>query len=209
MPLVLKTSHQKYAANSYLAKSGKALTDERVDRCSIIVGVMNKSDSSNKKLSNIKAGAWLKASFSNSKLIAEAAKAVCPKKIGTSDVGGVAAIVVSSTDNFYKGVCLDSDSGLGFCAERSAIAQMIAGREYKITKVVAVLIDPTNQELCVLSPCSACRQFMMLLSENGADIDIVLGENTTSKLGDLLPSTYIPPATTLSASLTDGLTRFA
>lgn len=158
---------------------------------------MGKNNSSNKKLNDIKAGAWLKASLSNSKLIAEAAKVICPKKIGTADVGGVAAIVVSSTGNFYKGVCLDSDSGLGLCAERSAIAQMITSREYKIAKVVAVLIDQTNQELCVLPPCGACRQFMMLLSENGADIDVVLGKNTTSKLGDLLPSAYIPPATTL------------
>ena len=172
------------------------MIDEHVDHCSIIVRVMSKNDSGNQKLGAVKVKARLKATFSNGELITEAAKVVCPKKIGTSDVGGVAAIVISSTGNFYKGVCLDSDSSLGFCAERSAIAQMITNREYRIAKVVAVLISQTNQELCVLPPCGACRQFMMLLSEDGANIDVVLDKDTTSKLGDLLPSAYISPATT-------------
>ena len=131
----------------------------------------------------------MKPQFSNAELIEEATRTICPRNIGNADssVGGVAAVVVSATGNLYRGVCLDSNSGLGFCAERSAIAAMITNREYKITKVVAVYLDTKDQRLYVLPPCGACRQFMVFLSEDGLEIDIVLDASRTQKLGQLLP----------------------
>ncbi|WP_199315039.1 helix-turn-helix domain-containing protein [Streptomyces cadmiisoli] len=38
----------------------------------------------------------------------------------------------------HSGVCIDTGSGTGFCAEHAAIAAMVAAREYRIAKVVAV-----------------------------------------------------------------------
>jgi cytidine deaminase len=87
----------------------------------------------------------------------------------------------------YRGVCLDTDSGLGFCAERTAISQMITNKEYKIKKIAAVWNDNPEKDLYVLPPCGVCRQYMLMLSEDALNIDVVLGSDKTVKLRELLP----------------------
>ena len=41
------------------------------------------------------------------------------------DAGGVAAAILSSSGKIYTGVCVDTCSTLGICAERNAIFNMI------------------------------------------------------------------------------------
>lgn len=41
------------------------------------------------------------------------------------EAGGVAAAILTKSGNIYLGVCIDTASTLGMCAERSAIANMI------------------------------------------------------------------------------------
>ena len=41
------------------------------------------------------------------------------------DAGGVAAAILTDKGNVYVGVCIDTASTLGMCAERNAIANMI------------------------------------------------------------------------------------
>jgi cytidine deaminase len=36
-------------------------------------------------------------------------------------------------------------------------------------------------------PCGVCRQYMLMLSEDALDIDVVLGSDKTVKLRELLP----------------------
>lgn len=54
------------------------------------------------------------------------------------DAGGVAAAILTKQGNIYVGVCIDTASTLGMCAERNAIANMITNGESRIDKVVAV-----------------------------------------------------------------------
>lgn len=68
------------------------------------------------------------------------------------DAGGVAAAILTKKGNIYVGVCIDTASTLGMCAERNAIANMITNGESQIDKVVAVMPDGR-----VGSPCGACR----------------------------------------------------
>ena len=100
------------------------------------------------------------------------------------DAGGVAAAILTRSGNIYVGVCIDTCSSLGMCAERNAIANMITNGESEIDKVVAVM---TNKE--VGSPCGACREFMMQLSPDSANIEILTDKNTkeTVTLGELMP----------------------
>lgn len=100
------------------------------------------------------------------------------------DAGGVAAAILTKQGNIYVGVCIDTASGLGMCAERNAIANMITNGESQIEKVVAVMPDGR-----VGSPCGACREFMMQLDKNSGDIEILLDLKTekTVKLKDLVP----------------------
>ena len=100
------------------------------------------------------------------------------------DAGGVAAAILTKQGNVYVGVCIDTASTLGMCAERNAIANMITNRESQIDKVVAVMSDGT-----VGSPCGACREYMMQLDKNSGDIEILLDLETkkTVRLKELIP----------------------
>lgn len=100
------------------------------------------------------------------------------------DAGGVAAAILTKKGNIYVGVCIDTASALGMCAERNAIANMITNGESQIDKVVAVASDGK-----VGAPCGACREFMMQLDKNSGDIEILLDLETekTVKLKELLP----------------------
>lgn len=57
------------------------------------------------------------------------------------EAGGVAAAILSESGKIYTGVCIDTCSSLGICAERNAIFNMITGGEHRIRKVLAVMPD--------------------------------------------------------------------
>ena len=100
------------------------------------------------------------------------------------EAGGVAAAILTKSGNIYVGVCIDTACTLGMCAERNAIANMITNGESKIDKVVAVMEDGS-----VGSPCGACREYMMQLDKDSADIEILLdlAACRTVTLGQLIP----------------------
>ena len=100
------------------------------------------------------------------------------------DAGGVAAAILTKAGNIYVGVCIDTCSSLGMCAERNAIANMITHGESEIEKVVAIMSDGR-----VGSPCGACREFMMQLSPNSAKIQILKDKESYEyvTLGELMP----------------------
>lgn len=100
------------------------------------------------------------------------------------EAGGVAAAILTRSGNIYVGVCIDTACSLGMCAERNAIANMITNGECEIDKVVAVMSDGR-----VGSPCGACRELMMQLSEKSGEIEILTSMDgyTTVRLGELMP----------------------
>ena len=100
------------------------------------------------------------------------------------EAGGVAAAILTKQGNIYVGVCIDTASTLGMCAERNAIANMITNGESQIDKVVAVM--PNGK---VGSPCGACREYMMQLDKNSGDIEILLDLETLKmvRLKELIP----------------------
>ena len=125
--------------------------------------------------------------ITNAELIARAAAVVNSRQIGDYTVGDVGCALVSETGHVYLGVCIDVGSGIGFCAEHSAIAAMITAGEFKIRKIVAVWKNAEG-ELFVLSPCGRCREFMRQLHpDNLAETEVILGTDQVVKLADLLP----------------------
>lgn len=105
------------------------------------------------------------------------------------EAGGVAAAILSATDKIYTGVCIDTCSTLGICAERNAIFNMITNGENKIKKVLAIM--PNNQ---TGAPCGACRELMVQMMPNSyKEIEIMLDYNTgrTITLGELTPEWWI------------------
>lgn len=100
------------------------------------------------------------------------------------EAGGVAAAIESELGNIYVGVCIDTCSSLGMCAERAAIANMLTHGESRIRRVVAVMSNGK-----VGSPCGACREFMMQLDKNSSNIEILLDADSKSTvtLGAICP----------------------
>jgi len=88
---------------------------------------------------------------------------------------------MSADGNVYTGICMDLGSGLGFCAEVSAIAQMLTKRETHIKAVVAVT------EEGVLAPCGRCRETMAQIDRRNLDCRVILSPERDVALRDLLP----------------------
>ena len=78
------------------------------------------------------------------------------------EAGGVAAAILSGSGRIYTGVCIDTCSTLGICAERNAIFNMITCGEQEIKRVIAIMPDGKSG-----APCGACRELMVQLMPEG------------------------------------------
>jgi cytidine deaminase len=112
-----------------------------------------------------------------------ASQKVKPRQLsGDCHVASVASALLTDKGNVYTGVCIDTACSMGFCAEHSAIAQMVANEESKIIKIVAMGKGET-----IYPPCGRCREFIYQINNENLEADILVGENTVVKLKDLLP----------------------
>ena len=105
------------------------------------------------------------------------------------DCGGVSAAILSAGGKIYTGVCVDTCSTLGICAERNAIFNMLTCGEDKIDKVLCVMSDGKCG-----APCGACRELMVqLMAGEYKNIEIMLDYDTgrTVTLGELTPEWWI------------------
>ena len=103
--------------------------------------------------------------------------------------GEVAAAVASKTGKIYTGVCVDTCSTLGICAERNAIFNMLTNGEQEIDKVLCILPDGSNG-----APCGACRELMVqIMAGKYQDIEIMLDYSAQRivKLGEITPEWWI------------------
>lgn len=120
----------------------------------------------------------------------EAARAVqgtfsLSEHIKDFEAGGVGAAIRTDSGAIYTGICIDVACGLGFCAEHAAIAEMLKHRETRIVAAVAVGGDR------ILSPCGRCREFMAQVNPANMDCTVILAEDRTSTLKELLPEHWL------------------
>lgn len=105
------------------------------------------------------------------------------------EAGGVAAAILSASGRIYTGVCVDSCSTLGICAERNAIFNMLTNGEQEIKRVIAIMPDGKSG-----APCGACRELMVqLMPEGYRSVEIMLDYNAdrVATLGELTPEWWI------------------
>lgn len=103
--------------------------------------------------------------------------------------GEVSAAVLSKSGKIYTGVCIDTCSTLGICAERNAIFNMITNGEQEIAKVLCISPNPSKG-----APCGACRELMVqLMPESYKDIEIMMDYEAgrIMTLGELTPEWWI------------------
>ena len=126
------------------------------------------------------------------KQMAEAAKAVFKERRLSEYVtcGEVAAAVLSKSGRIYTGVCIDTASTLGVCAERNAIFNMITNGEHAIDKVLCIMPDGSVGG----APCGACRELMVqLMAGHYQDVEIMMDMEAERivTLGELTPEWWI------------------
>ena len=119
-----------------------------------------------------------------------AKKVLNPRQISEYvSAGEVSAAVLSASGKIYTGVCIDTCSTLGICAERNAVFNMITNGEQEIKRVLC--IPPFEGKG---APCGACRELMVqLMPKSYKDIEIMLDYKTGQvvTLGDLTPEWWI------------------
>jgi cytidine deaminase len=118
-----------------------------------------------------------------SSIIAKAQQLACP--IRTSEdcrAGDVACVIVAESGNEFTGICVEFECGIGFCAEHTAVAEMLKHGESQIKLVVAV-----NKLGEVMPPCGRCREMMWQLSDANRNALVILSSVEARPLSELLP----------------------
>lgn len=98
----------------------------------------------------------------------------------------VGAAIRASSGNLYVGCNVENATfGATICAERSAIAQMVAAGDHEIA-AVAVFTDAAELAM----PCGICRQ---VIHEHGRGATVVAANPrgfARSSIGELLPNAF-------------------
>jgi cytidine deaminase len=97
-------------------------------------------------------------------------------------VGEVGAALISASGRVYTGLCIETGSSLGFCAEHAAIAEMLKARESEIALIVAV-----SPVYGILAPCGRCRELMWQVDHRNEATRVILGHDQVVTLAELLP----------------------
>ena len=103
--------------------------------------------------------------------------------------GEVSAAILSKSGKIYTGVCIDTCSTLGICAERNAMFNMITNGENEIRRVLAIMPDGKTG-----APCGACREFMaQLMPGRYQEVEIMLDYESEKivTLAELTPYWWI------------------
>jgi cytidine deaminase len=96
--------------------------------------------------------------------------------------GGVAAALETVNGNVYTGICVDTHCSMGFCAEHSAVAEMLKARESEIRTIVAV----TSPE-GIIPPCGRCRELLWQVNAKNCETRVIVGPGEVVPLAALLP----------------------
>lgn len=119
-------------------------------------------------------------------LIENAKALVGEKKVTGGVIKEVGSALITKTGKIFTGTSLDLWCGIGFCAEHSAISNMISHtNETQIKTIVAF----GNK---IMPPCGRCREMMELIDKRNWDnTGIIISRNKKVKLKELLPERWM------------------
>jgi len=125
----------------------------------------------------------MKLTKNDKKLIKKARSMVNKKKIYCGELKAVGCALISKKGKLFTGANWDLWCGVGFCAESSAISNMVAhSNETEIKTIVAC----SRHHL--LTPCGRCREVMALIDKNNLDnTEVIVSDKEKVKLRELLP----------------------
>lgn len=116
--------------------------------------------------------------------LCEKARAVLnPRRLSDSaEAGGVGPALLADDGHVYTGVCIDTGSSMGFCAEHAAAGAMVTAGANRVLRMVAVLWDGS-----VIPPCGRCREFISQLHADNLEAEVMVTEDRVVTLRELLP----------------------
>jgi len=121
-------------------------------------------------------------------LIKRARSLAGERKVSGGVVGEAAAALLTRNGLVFDGISLALWCDIGFCAEHSAVANMVSHcRETQIESIVAVDDDRAG-EVRILWPCGRCRQLLEWIDERNLEETYVIVSRTEKvRLIELLP----------------------
>lgn len=124
----------------------------------------------------------------NFEKLLDEAKKLANKRILTRycSCGHVGCALLTKSGNIYTGISINAKCALGICAERAAITQMLKNNESEIQKIVSY-----SAKGAIYSPCGSCRELIRMVNENNLNTEVMISEEKTIKLKDLLPEMFI------------------
>jgi len=119
-------------------------------------------------------------------LYKQAKSVLNPRKLSEyAEAGGVGAAILSESGTVYTGVCVDTGSSMGFCAEHAAAGATITAGESHILKMIAV-----GEDGSILPPCGRCREFISQLHDDNLNTEVMVAEDTVVTIRELLPHNW-------------------
>ncbi|MEM9703878.1 MAG: cytidine deaminase [Planctomycetota bacterium] len=106
-----------------------------------------------------------------------------PRDCSAAKVG---AALITADGELFTGVNIDLACGIGFCAEHSAVAEMLKTHQTRVVAVAAV------GRRGVLPPCGRCRELLIQINPANAATAVLVAPGETALLSDLLPRHWYP-----------------
>lgn len=128
----------------------------------------------------------MKLTKEDKELIEKAKVLIGKKKVSGGIVKEVGSALRTKNSKIFTGVSLDLWCGIGFCAEHSAISNMISHSNETGIKTIVAFGDK------IMYPCGRCREMMELIDKkNRLHTEVIISKNKKVKLKELLPGEWM------------------
>jgi cytidine deaminase len=116
-------------------------------------------------------------------LVRKAKSMVNKRKIYDGELSAVGCALISKKGKLFTGANWDLWCGVGFCAESSAISNMVSHSNE--TEIKIIVACSKNH---VMPPCGRCREVMALLDKrNLKNTFVIVSDKEKVLLSELLP----------------------
>ncbi len=115
-------------------------------------------------------------------LITKAKALVNAKEIKNGVIKEVGSVLITERGELFSGVSLHLSCGIGFCAEHTAISQMVTQTNETCIKTI---VAATKEN--VIPPCGRCRELMNFLDTKNLNTEVIIRFDKKVKLKELLP----------------------
>ena len=128
----------------------------------------------------------MKLTKEDKELIEKAKVLVGKKKVSGGVVKEVSSALRTKNSKIFTGVSLDLWCGIGFCAEHSAISNMVSHSDETEIKTIVAFGDK------IMYPCGRCREMMELVDKKNRDnTEVIISKSKKVKLKELLPGKWM------------------